>query len=232
MTTLSDMCLDVSLLSQESLEARELLAEAKKIPNWEKWVTVLDIPAISLDEIDKAGVRLPEKWEAVGRSIQTSGLVVGAADGIAVLVALAAAPKEPSWRSSGRVGTSAGLKTSAKASQVLVKSSKFIKVGKMAGRASGVLAVVTVGIDIGLSVVELEAKKSALEKTFSELNSGIAEAQKDLADLKRENEGISGSIQSLLRSVSPPQTQGSWQSWVEATWASLRLGIVRLLSVE
>lgn len=231
MATLSDMCLDVSLLFQESLEARELLAEAKKIPNWKKWVTVLDIPAISLDEIDKVS-EASQKWETVGRSIQTSGLVVGAADGIAVLVALAALSKGSKLAKLGQVGTSAGLKTGAKASQVLVKSSKFIKVGKMAGKASGVLAVVTVGIDIGLSVVELEAKKSALEKTLSELNSGIAEAQKDLADLKRDNEGISGSIQSLLRSVSPPQTQGSWQSWVEATRASLRLGIVRLLSVS
>ena len=232
--TLSDMCADVSLLSQESLEAEALLAEARKIPHWEKWLIILEIPPSSLSEIDQISVAT-QRWQAVGKSIATAGLVVGATDGAAALVALATLSKGrklTKLAKAGRAGGSSALKASAKASKIMSKASKFMKIGKTAGRASGVLAVVTVGLDVGLSVAELEIKKSELEDTLAILNREIAAGKQALAAVQRENASIQSNINALLNSVQPPQTLGSWLAWVEDTRRDLRAVIERLITAS
>ena len=226
-STLSDMCGDVILLSQESLEAETLLAEAQKIPEWEKWATILDLPPMTIAEVDQVSAST-KKWEQVGKKIAMSNLIVGVADGTAALIALGSLSKAKRLTKVSkltRTGSSAVVNTAA-------KSSKFLKVGKLAGRASGVLAVVSVGLDIGLSVAELERQKAQLEKTLAELDRDIAEAQRDLSALRQEKSEILSRINELLNSVEPPQTLKSWPAWAESTQEALRSVVNRLISVN
>ncbi len=231
--TLADMCADVALLSAESLEAQKLLEDAKRIPNWKKWATILDIPPASLAEVDAVSA-MTAKWERVGNGLVTSNLVVGVSDGAAALVAIGALSKSRKLTKLAKIGqTSAksGLKAGTNVAKVMAKASKFMKIGKLAGRASGALAVVTVGLDIGMSVAELEIKKSSLEETLKNLDEGIAEAQESLNDLKAENRGIQSHIGSLLNSVAPPQSRQGWNKWVEETREQLRSVTEKLISV-
>jgi hypothetical protein len=93
------------------------------------------------------------------------------------------------------------------------------------------LAVVSVGLDIGLGVAELESQKSRLEASLAELASAIAEYNQILTELGEENAGILSRINDLLASVEPHQSQGTWESWVESTRASLKALNNRLISV-
>ncbi len=230
---LSDMCADVTLLSQASSAAETLLAEAQKIPEWEKWATILDIPPVTIAEVSRVSASA-KQWQQVGQKIAMSSLIVGAADGTAALVTLAALSKAKRLTklsniartsSAARTGTSAVVNTAA-------KSAKFLKVGKLAGRASGVLAIASVGLDIGLSVVELEQKNAQIKTVLAELDSDIAEANQDLSALRQEKTEILSRINELLASVEPPQTQGSWPNWVDATGDALKAAIDRLTSVS
>jgi hypothetical protein len=230
---LSDMCAEVTLLAQASSEAETLLSEAQKIHEWDKWATILDIPPVIIAEVSRVNASA-KKWEQVGKKIAMSSLIVGVVEGTAALAALAALSKAKRLTklsnlartgSATRTGTSAIVNTAA-------KSAKFLKVGKLVGRASGVLAIASLGLDIGLSVAELEQKNAQIKAVLAELDSDIAEANKDLSDLHQEKVEVLSRINELLASVEPPQTQASWPDWVEATGDTLKAAIDRLTSVK
>lgn len=234
MQTLADMCADVALLSVESLEAEKLLSQAQSIPNWERWSAILDLGPDALKVVTTVGAA-SRRWETIGRDLATTGMVVSAGSGLAALVALGALSKSRSLGSAAslaRVGAHSGAKASAKVGEALAKSAKFLKIGKIAGRASGALAVITVGLDIGLSVAELEAKKSQLEDQLRQLAADLNEAETDLAGLRAEREGVAARIRSLLQSVKPPPSLGGWSAWVDATRDALRDATRRLVSVS
>jgi len=203
--SLANMLQDADVLAQMSSEAQTLLAKARSIPDWEKWMDVLDISDDALNSLDTS----VSKWNEVGQKIMLANLGTNAASGVTGLVGLSALAK-----------ASKGLKAS-KLSSAASKGSKFAKVGKLASRASVVLAVATVGLDIGLSVVELEKREDDLTKNIKALDEGISEANRDITSLRKETRQIGLRIYEVLNSVEPPQTEISWDGWVEATRASL-----------
>ena len=203
---LADMLAQADQLAQKSKDALALLAAAREIPDWQKWATILDIPQQELVQVEATVA----KWNEIGQRISISSLSTSVASGV--------------------TGAISGLSTLAKAGSALKaskvtsaisKGSKFAKIGKLAGRSSAVLAVVTVGLDIGLSVAQLEAKKDTLEDNLEQLNDGIAEANRDITALRREMRAIQLRIDELLGSVEPRQTELSWDGWIEETTARL-----------
>lgn len=221
-TDLEEMLNQANMLAQMSLEAQKLLEQATNIPDWQKWADILDIPQVVLKKVNASVT----KWDEVSKQIVLSGMGVNVAAGVtAGLAGLSSITK-----------ASSALKASLKASKVASvgskagKASKFLKIGKLAGKASVVLSVASIGLDIGLSVVELEAKKDTLEQNLRELNDGIAEANRDITSLRREIRQIRLRIYELLNSVDPVQTEGSWNSWVETTKRQLEKARERLVS--
>ena len=213
--TLADMLRDADELAQMSSEAQALMAKARSIPDWEKWMEVLEISDGALQELDTS----VSKWNEVGQKLMLANLGTNVASGVTGLAGLSALAK-----------ASKGLKGS-KVSSAASKGSKFAKAGKLASRASVVLAVATVGLDIGLSVVELEKREDDLTKNIKALDKGIAEANQDITSLRKETRQIKLRIYEVLNAVEPPQTEESWESWVEETKAHLERLRSRLVDV-
>lgn len=231
---LGELCADVVNLSALSLEAEDLLTEARKIKHWETWADAIDLTKTDLKQVSATGKSV-EKWEKIGTALTTSNLVVNSASSFSALVAMGAMSrgrKLTKLAKGGKLAARAGLSAGTKGSKVALKAAKFLKVGKIAGRASGVLAVVTVGIDIGLSVLEMEQRKSQLEDQQKQLRGELATAQRDLAVVVAENGQIQKRIDDVLRSVKPRQTLGSWPAWFDDTKRDLEQTIRKLVSVS
>ena len=211
-SVLERMLLDIDNLIQISNEVNQLLEKAAQIPGWEKWAKILDIFPTPVNDIDK----YKSDWNEIGQRIVISRMSADAASGVSALASL------------GLLAKASKLTKASKAS----KASKFMKIGKLAGRASGVLAVASVGLDVGLSFAELEAKKDKLEQYLKELNDGIAESNQDLTDLRRELREINLRINELLNTIEPKQTEESWDNWVEDKAEALKKLRSRLVSFE
>jgi hypothetical protein len=211
---LTAMLNDVSLLLQLYEAANQQLEQIAQIPNGQKWVQILEVPAVvSLAEISTYTTR----WDAIGQKVFQAKLGIDLSAGV-----------------TGGLALLSGIAKTSKLMQVtkLSKASKFLKIGKLAGRASAVLSVVSIGIDVGLSVAQLEQREAQLEAYLGDLNVGIAEANQDLAELTREQETIELSIAELLNSINPAQTELTWEYWVDAKQAELNQLRNRLISVE
>ena len=209
-SALENMLIDVDNLIQISDEVNKLLEKTSKIPGWEKWAKMLDISPTPINEIGKYAT----DWNKVGQRIVISKMSVDVTSS-----ALA---------STGLLARASKLTKISKVS----KTSRFLKIGKLAGRASTVLAVASIGLDIGLSIAELEAKQDQLEKYLKELNDGIAESNQDLTDLRREVREINLRINELLNSVEPKQKEEFWDDWVEDKVEELKQLRNRLVSFE
>lgn len=209
-SVLEVMLLDIDNLIQISNEVNQLLEKAAQIPGWEKWAEILDISLTPVNDIDK----YQTYWNDIGQRIIISRMSADAAASVSALA------------SAGLIAKASKLTKASKVS----KASKFMKVGKLAGRASGVLAVASVGLDIGLSIAELEAKKDKLEQYLKDLNAGIAESNQDLTDLRGELREINMRIDELLNTIKPKQTEESWNNWVEEKAEELKKLRSRLVS--
>ncbi|NEP40928.1 MAG: hypothetical protein F6K35_17525 [Okeania sp. SIO2H7] len=206
------MLVDIDNLVQISDEVNQLLEKASKIPGWEKWAKMLDISLTSVEEIGKYAT----DWNEVAQRIVISRMSADVASSVSALASL------------GLIAKASKL---AKVSK-LSKASKFLKVGKLVGRASAVLSVASIGLDIGLSIAQLEAKQDQLEQYLKELNDGIAETNQDLTDLRREVREINLRIHELLNTVEPKQTEASWDNWVADKTQELKQLRSRLVSFE
>ena len=209
---LENMLLDLDILVQTSDEVNQLLEKASKIPGWEKWAEMLDISPTPVNDIGKYAT----DWNEVAQNIVISRMSVDATSSVSALASL------------GLLATASKLTKVSKIS----KASKFLKVGKLAGRASAVLAVVSIGLDVGLSIAELEAKKDQLEQYLKELNDGIAQCNQDLTDLRGEVREINLRINELLNTIEPKQTEESWANWVYDKTEELKQLRSRLVSFE
>ncbi|MBV6626864.1 MAG: hypothetical protein KI793_28655 [Rivularia sp. (in: Bacteria)] len=211
-SVLDNMLVNVKDLIQIGDEINEHLERASKIPGWEKWAQILDISPTPVNDIGK----YTTDWNEVGKRIIISRMSLDATSSISALAS---------------VGLFAKASKLTKLSKIS-KASKFLKVAKLAGRTSTVLAIASIGLDIGLSIAELEGKQDKLEKYLKELNDGIAESNQDLTDLRREIREINLRINELLNSVEPKQQEESWDNWVEDKAEELKQLRSRIVSVE
>lgn len=189
------MLSDVDILSQMTIEARTEFADITQLPDWEKWAKILDLSLPGVQNLDK----YMTQWNQVGKTLALSKSTADVSDGLTSIGAIAIAAKAAKLTKLGRVA----------------KAAKFAKVGKLIGRASGVLTVISIGLDIGLSVAELEAKADKLRQYLAELNEGIKDIQDSISALQAETQVIDLKIEELLQSVSPKQSEATWDTWFE-----------------
>ncbi len=220
-TDLFDMLAQASLLAQMSLEAEALVGRAADIPEWQRRHIDLDGAKATLGALSvSAG-----QWEHISDLVIASGVagVTSAAAGLGSSKALAHA---------GKLAKAAKVARGAKAARLSGAASKFVAIGKLAGRASGVLALATVGLDIGMTFAALEHRKDELARQLRELDRGLADADEQLAAMRRELRDIEARIQQLLASVDPVQTEATWDDWVAVTEDALRRLRNQLTSLE
>lgn len=191
----SDMLFDIELLAQMTLEAQEEFAKVAQLPDWEQWAQTLNLSLPGLQNLSK----YVSQWDKVGRSLALSNTAEGLAEGVTGISAIAVAAKAAKLSKLGKVA----------------KAAKFAKVGKLLGRASGVLAVIGVGLDVGISFAEFEAKADRLRQYLDELDNGIKETKESIADLETEIQQLNTAIDELLHSVSPKQSEATWKTWFE-----------------
>ncbi len=189
------MLSDVDILAPMTLAAQAEFAEITQLPDWEKWAQMLDLSLPGVQNIDKYMTH----WDQVGKTLKLSGTTAGVSAGLSSIGAISIAAKASKLAKLGQVS----------------KAAKFAKVGKLLGQASGLLTVISIGIDIGLSAADLEARADKLRQYLAELNEGIAEVNQVIVNLQSETQAINLKIEELLQSVSPKQSEVTWDTWFE-----------------
>ena len=218
---LFNMLAQVNLLSQMSLEARSLLGRTAEVSAWKRRSVDLDGIESTLRALEAS----TSQWDEVGRWVLASGIAgVGSA--------LAEVGSGRSLAKAAQLAAAAKTARGAQAARLSKSASKLAKIGRLAGRASGVLAVATVGIDIGMSVARLERRKDELQRQLKELEDGLAEANEIVEGLESDCRDIDHRIRQLLTSTTPAQTEESWDGWVAATRDMLRHVRNRLVSLQ
>src|SRR5690606_11814891 len=114
------------------------------------------------------------EWERIGHLVIASG-VAGVASGVAGVTSGGALARASKLAKAARAAGGAGT------AKLSGPASKLAAVGKLAGRASGVLAVATIGLDIGMTFAQLEKRKDELADQLEQLDDALAEADRQIA---------------------------------------------------
>jgi chaperonin cofactor prefoldin len=173
-------------------EIYELLKELSRLPGWNNSGQVNKLRK-SVENIDNYS----STWENVIQSVAISKLGVGTVSGV---TAIASIPR---------------------VLQAL-KVSRSLKVAKIAGRATIALTAVIEVLDIGLSIAELEQRKERVEHDLRELNAETQKVTEVIQKLEREIEDVEGAVEKILSVTTPPQTEASWEKWIEETDRKLK----------
>lgn len=93
-------------------------------------------------------------------------------------------------------------------------------ISKIAGRASLVLAVVSVGIDIGMAVAELDEKRSQLIRANNDANSIIKDLKSEKQKIEKDKNDINHKIKKILDASN--QTETTFFSWSQSKIEELK----------
>lgn len=237
---LGKMLDDIKLLAQISLAAENTLAGVQQLPYWNDWAKLSNVPLDALNNLKTSC----EQWDVVCQKISISQTAVNVGDGVAATASMilsrisqASSVVKASELSEAAVLTGdaaksaeAGIKAGSEVVEVAGTVGRLAKIGEIAGKASAVLAVASIGLDIGLSVSQLEDQKKTLQQNIDDLNVGIAEANKDITDMQTETTQINERIHELLVSVTPPVDQNNWDNWVKQENDKLSADLSKLTS--
>lgn len=198
----------LKLLAQMSLDAEKLYAEAAQFPYWQNWANQVGFERTTLANLQNAA---PE-WETICQNLLISQGVTNIAEGVTGIIgSLATVGKTASLLKLSRT-TNMTLGQASKSAGQMV--GRLAKIGRIAGRASAVLAVVSIGLDVGLTIAQLEEQKNTLQENIDDLNEGISLARQDITELNQETSEIQQATAKLLATLKPPMTT-DWASWLE-----------------
>lgn len=180
------------LLSAMAEEYKSLLKEHECYPSWIDKGQSCNIKIISqFNNGDNFA-----KWQKVSDLMIKSGLITIGADALIGIGGIAAAVRAAQLSKLFRVASAA----------------KFTKFSSIAGKASVALTVVVIGLDIGLSVVELEKRKDKLKQYLREVDKEISHANKDISDLQDKISLVDQLIEKLFDAA---EVRGlpEWENW-------------------
>jgi hypothetical protein len=218
---LNAMLADVRVLAQMSLEAERLLERASQLPYWRK----SDVRMEAFQALSEMKTSSAE-WDAIIRRLGIATVSVNVVGDVAMLTsviaqaaaasaALRAGQAAATVAAEGGEVVTAVTRGAAEGVEVLGAVSRVAVIGRLAGRASAVLTVVTIGLDIGLSVAQLENQKQTLEDNIASLARELPNAEQALHALNQESIGIWTRSKELMQSVSPPVSRiEEWSQWV------------------
>ena len=191
-TRLSEMLNVIQKLLLVYGEINELLKQLSRLPGCNNLGQVNELRR-SVKKIENYTL----SWENVVQSLAISRLGVGVVSGV---TAIASIPRV------------------LQALRVL----RSLRVAKIAGRTTIALTAVIEVLDIGLSLAELEQRKERVEHDLRELNGEIQKVNEVIQKLERELEDVEIAIKKILSVTTPPQTEESWEKWIEETDLELK----------
>ncbi|WP_043640564.1 hypothetical protein [Chromobacterium haemolyticum] len=192
---------DLDILGREWSEYEALCKKLVVYPEWVNYLQSSGIKIISLSEIDN----YKNNWQEAAKWMVVTSLVNDGATAVAGLSGMAAAARAAQL---------------VKATKV-VQAAKFTKFASVAGKASLVLTIASVGLDIGLSVLELEDRKDRLESYLRDVDEEIGRAGKEIDGLKAKLGQVNELIQRLIATAGLSNEQG-WAEWYQAELTRIR----------
>lgn len=200
----------LDLLARESSEYEAVYARVSAYPEWVNHPKIKTAKIIPLDEINQ----YKTKWQEVGKWIAVSSLTTNGATLVSSLTGMAAAARAAQLMKVSRLGQVA----------------RFAKLANVAGKASVVLTVVSIGLDIGLSVAQLEDKKSRLESYLRDVDAELDRGNRALAELKEQRIQIDALIAKLVEGAGL-KNDSEWERWCEMELARIRESKTKLVTV-
>jgi len=239
---LGKMLDNIKMLAQSSLEAENLFAQANKLPYWEEWAKLSNVPVDTLKNLKNSCA----KWDAISKQILISRGVANVGELTATTTSIiisrigkasAVVVKDAELSEVGEISAETaealeGVEVAGETMEIAGTVGRLAKIGEAAGKASAVLAVASIGLDIGLSVAQLENQEATLKKNIDDLTNGIDLANKDIADMAKETRQIHNQIQELLRSVTPPVEENNWNNWIKEQQNIIKVGLTKLTSAK
>lgn len=96
-------------------------------------------------------------------------------------------------------------------------ASTAAKTVKMAGRASAVLAVAGVGLDVGMAFASYEKQLKQLREAKEKADVLERDLDEDLASLQAHRGAVDKAIETILDATNPRQTEAGYLAWAEAS---------------
>ncbi len=104
-------------------------------------------------------------------------------------------------------------------------ASKSAQVAKLAGRASVVLMVVGIALDIGMAVSQLEEQKRQLQSQNTEADKILQESYSTLGDIQNVRITIDDEMDKILKACIPQQTEETFSAWADKVIADLKQAV-------
>jgi hypothetical protein len=111
-------------------------------------------------------------------------------------------------------GSTAGLATAAMSSTA--------KTVKIAGRASAILAVASVGLDVGMAFASYEKELKKLREMRDEAIADEGNIDVELTSLQNHNNNVNEAIQAILNACNPQQQEQSFLTWADHSITELK----------
>lgn len=188
----SEMADDLDVLAREWNEYEALYKRFSVYPVWIEVLQKSGIKVISLTEIGN----YRNTWQEAAKWLSLTGLITNSASALTGVSGIAAAARAARLIKATRVAQAA----------------RFTKLASAAGKASLVLTIASIGLDIGLSVFELEDRKSRLNAYLHDVDEEIARAGKELGELRAKLDQVTALIDRLIATAGLAHGH-DWHTW-------------------
>ncbi len=241
-TRLANMLDDVRLLAQMSLDAQAQYEKASHLADWQVWAHNLG------DSID-AATQLQKSfplWDSISQKVllangavqltnlaaaATSGVVWGLQGATAALKASKAIQAGTLTTEETAKAAAFGVKVGSEGLKVATTAMKLARIASLADKASVVLSFVSMGVDVALSVSQMQDQRETAQENITTLDTGITAAQKEIANMTAELGQINARFQELIASVTPATDAARWDAWVNTQRVRMRSMIDKLGSI-
>lgn len=200
----------LDVLAREWDDYEAVYAKLNSHPEWIKYPNAIEIKLIPLNEINN----YKTKWQEAGKWIASTSLATNAATLVSSLTGLAAAARAAQLLKLSRLGQVA----------------RFTKLANVAGKASLVLTVASIGLDIGLTVAQLEDKKNRLESYLRDVDAELARANREIADLKDKLVKANALIAKVIETAGL-KNEADWEGWFDSELTRVRESKKKLITI-
>ncbi|HCN46818.1 MAG TPA: hypothetical protein DIT18_15145 [Pseudomonas sp.] len=210
----NQFCLMVDDLDILALECSDYEALHERLSVYPGWIDSLQNSSIKLISLGKME-SYKNNWQVAAKWMLGSSRVNDAVTVLAGFSGLAAAARAAYLIKTSRV----------------VAAVRFTKVASVAGKASLVLTVVSIGLDIGLSVFELEDRQSRLESYLRDVEAEIVRGGAELDKLNEKSRQLDELIGTLVSAAGVSLIE-DWSTWYQSERQRIRVLKSALISLE
>ncbi|WP_417812293.1 hypothetical protein [Thalassospira alkalitolerans] len=124
--------------------------------------------------------------------------------------------------SAAALATWSGTKLGTKLAKSAASVGRSARIASTASKASAALLVVSVGLDIGMSIAILEQQSKELPKFISERDEDLRLLETERTSLQTKFDAVEAGIKSMLAITDPALSEESWSDWLDKRKRQLR----------